>query len=327
MSFDWSGRPCLVTGGAGFGGSHLCQELLGRGARVWVLDRCRTRTSPLELLLLGDRVDYVAGDVRDLDLVALTLERLEIDTVFHLAAQPLVPVSHAFPLETLSANAMGTYVALEAARRSRCVKRFVFASSGAYYGTTSTDRAIAEDDAPLVSSNLYGPSKVAGDAAVRSYARVYGMKAAVCRFMNTYGPGDTNWSRLVPRAVKNLVLDAPYDFGDRDDGTTRLDFLYVGDMARAYVAVAEHVDACPGEAFNFGSGRPTSTREVALAASRVFDDRAREPLFSGKSPARPVVKYLDVTRAREVLGWEPATPLLSGLERTVDWYRANWDRL
>lgn len=327
MSFDWNGRPCLVTGAAGFGGAHLVDLLAGRGARVFALDRAFPRSAPLALLGHADRVEAVPGDIRDFDHVALTLERFEIDTVFHLAAQPLVPVSNTLPLETLSVNAMGTYSMLEAVRRSRCVKRFVFASSGAYYGTTSTDQAIREDDAPLVSGNIYGPSKVAGDAAVRSYAKVFGLKAGVCRFMNTYGPGDTNWSRLVPRAIRNLMLGDAYDFGDRDDGSAKLDFLYVGDMCRAYLSVAEQLDDCAGEAFNFGSGRPTSIREVALAVSRHFDDRTREPIFRGKAPAKPIFKFLDVTKAKETLGWEPSTTLDQGLARSIEWYRRSWDKL
>ncbi len=327
MRFAWDGRPCLVTGAAGFGGAHLCALLRGRGARVFALDRAFPRSAPLALLGHQEGVEEIPGDIRDLDLVALTLERFDIDTVFHLAAQPLVPVSNIHPLETLSVNAQGTYTMLEAARRSRSVKRFVFASSGAYYGTTSTDEALGEDDAPVVSGNIYGPSKVAGDAAVRSYARVYGMKSGVCRFMNTYGPGDTNWSRLVPRAIENLLTGDGYDFGDRDDGSAQLDFLFVGDMAKAYLAVAEKLDDCAGEAFNFGSGRPTSIREVAVTASRVFDDRTRMPVFRGKPSARPIRKFLDISKARSVLGWEPATNLEAGLERTIDWYRRSWEQL
>jgi CDP-glucose 4,6-dehydratase len=325
--FEWSGRPCLVTGAAGFGGAHLCEQLLTRGADVFALDRAFLPGSPLALLGHADRVQAITGDIRDLDLVALTLERFEIDTVFHLAAQPLVPVSNVLPFETLAVNALGTYSMLEAARRSKRAKRFVFASSGAYYGTTSTERPISEDDAPVVSANLYGPSKVAGDAAVRSYARVFGLKAGVCRFMNTYGPGDTNWSRLVPRAIRNLLRGDPYDFGDRDDGSTKLDFLYVSDMARAYISLAEHLDECAGEAFNFGSGRPTSVRDVALTVSRCFDDRAREPVFRGRPAARPIVKSLDIAKAQGVLGWEPTTTLDTGIERSIEWYRSRWEML
>lgn len=323
MSYAWDARPCLVTGGTGFGGSHLCSELLHRGAKVYVLDRVFPRNSYLELTGLASRVEYIQGDVRDLDLLRVTLERYEIDSIFHLAAQPLAPMSNVLPYETLSINALGTFAVLEAMRTTKSAKTLVFASSGAHYGATTTDKAIGEDDALCNAVNLYGPSKTAADVAVRSYANVFGMHAAVCRFMNTYGPGDTNFSRIVPRAVRSLLTGAAYDFGDRDDGSTRLDFLHIRDMTGAYISVAEHMDVAKGEAFNFGRGTPVSTGDVARVASRAFDGRDREPLFHGAPRAKPVVKYLDIRKAKQLLGWEPRTSLEDGLRETIDWYRTN----
>lgn len=321
MSSDWSGRACLVTGGAGFGGSHLCARLVDLGAKVYVVDRVFPRSSYLVLGGIESHVETITGDVRDLDLMRLTLERNEIDTVFHLAAQPIAPMSNVIPFETLSVNALGTYTVLEAVRSSSCAKRLVFASSGAYYGATTTDRPVNEDDAPAGATNLYGPSKVAGDVAVRAYAHVYGIKAATCRFMNTFGPGDTNFTRIVPRAVRNLIRDAPYDFGDRDDGNTRLDFLHIRDMANAYIKLGERLEAVSGEAFNFGRGHPTSTSELTRLTSRVFDGRDRTPIFAGPSRAKPVVKYLDIGKAKRLLDWEPAISLEDGISETIDWYR------
>lgn len=323
----WKGRPCLVTGGAGFGGSHLCARLVELGAEVHVLDRVLPRTSYLVLSGTDTRVNFIGGDIRDLDLMRLTLERQAIDTLFHLAAQPIAPMSNVLPMETLSVNALGTYSVLEAVRVSQSCRRLVFASSGAYYGTTTTDRPLAEDDAPLAANNIYAPSKVAGDAAVRAYAQVFKIKAAVCRFMNTYGPGDTNFSRVVPRAIRNLLRGEPYDFGDRDDGSTRLDYTHIRDMANAYLRVAEHLDDVSGEAFNFGQGRPTATRELTALISRVFDGRERTPRFGGAPRATPIVKYLDISKAKRVLDWQPTTSLEQGLLETADWYRRFIDRL
>ncbi|HLM76291.1 MAG TPA: NAD(P)-dependent oxidoreductase [Polyangiaceae bacterium] len=327
MKSSLAGKVCLVTGGAGFGGSHLAEQLLARGAKVVVLDRWLPRTSYLALAGLLPRVDFLQGDVRDLDLVRQTLERFDIDTVFHLAAQPLVPTSNALPFETLSVNAMGTYAVLEAIRGSTRTKRLVFASSGAYYGTTSGAEPIREDDAPLVATNIYAPSKAAADLAVRCYAKIYGLKAAVCRFMNTYGPGDTNFSRLVPRAAKNLIEGAELDFGDRDDGTTVLTYMHVRDMASAYIRMAEQLDAIAGEAFNFGGNKPLSTREMALLCARAFGGEAREPAFHGPRREVPLRKVLDTRKAKEALGWELETPLEEGLRETFAWYREFWDRL
>ncbi len=333
MSADWKGRPCLVTGGAGFGGSHLCEQLLRLGARVYVLDRLLPASSYLVLTGTHRKVEFIQGDIRDLALLQMTLERFQIDTVFHLAAQPIVPTSNVLPLETLSINTLGTAVVLEAVRtkslrdNGQRVRGLVLASSGAYYGTTTTDRPIAEEAPALEAANIYAPSKAAADLLVRCHVRVFGIKAAVCRFMNTYGPGDSNFSRIVPRAVKNLLTGGVYEFGDRDDGSTRLDFLYIRDMASAYIRAAENLDSISGEAFNFGSGNPTSTHNLACLVSRVFDNQVREPIFKGEAKAKPVIKSLDIRKAKERLGWQPTTPLQQGLSETLAWYRRYWERL
>lgn len=320
-SFSWQGRPCLVTGGFGFGGSHLCLELLARGASVLVFDRWRPLDSHLDRSGAGHRAHWVQGDIRDTDLLKLTLERFEIDTVFHIAAQPIVPIANIHPAETLSVNVQGTYSVLEAIRTGSPGRRLVFASSGAYYGTTTADSALDEEAPPLTATNIYAPSKVAADVAVRTYARVYGLLAGVCRFMNTYGPGDANFSRIVPRAARNLAQGSAYDFGDRDDGSTRLDFMHIRDMSGAYLSLAEHLEEVSGQAFNFGGGVPVSVREVARIASEKYDGIARDPIFRGRTPERPVVKYLDISKAAKLLGWTPTLGLEAGLEDAMAWYR------
>lgn len=325
MGIIWESRPCLVTGGAGFGGSHLCQQLLARNVKVYVLDRWLPRNSYLVLGGLVDRMEFIQGDICDMDLLKHTLERFEIDMVFHLAAQPIVPMSNIIPYETLKTNALGTYTVLESIRTVKCVKHLVFASSGAYYGTTTTDKPITEDEAPLSATNIYAPSKVAGDIAVRCYARIFGLKAAVCRFMNTYGPGDTN-VRIIPVAIKKLITQAPYDFGDRDDGTTILDYMHIRDMANAYIAVSENLDSVSGEAFNFSGGRPISTYHLTRLISRIFDGQEREPIFHGTPREKPAIKYLDTTKARNLLGWQPSITLEEGISETIQWYRSFRER-
>ncbi len=327
MSDFWRQRACLVTGGAGFGGSHLCELLLELGARVYVLDRWLPATSYLVLSGNAERVDYIQGDIRDRDLLAMTIERFQIRSLFHLAAQPIVPTSNLLPFETLSVNAMGTFCVLETVRGSSCVEELIVASSGAYYGTTSASEPLTEDDPPLVATNIYATSKVAADHAVRCYAAVYGLRTAVCRFMNTYGPGDTNFSRLVPRAIRNLLDGEPYEFGDRDDGSSRLDFLHIRDMCRAYIEVTEQLDKVRGEAINFASGMPTSTRELADMISRLFDDVEREPAFNGPSRQRPLSKQLAIRKAKARLNWQPQTSLEDGLRETIEWYRRFMDVL
>jgi CDP-glucose 4,6-dehydratase len=323
----WGGKRCLVTGGYGFGGSHLCEQLLERGARVYVLDRETPSNSYLVLAGLDNQVHYLYGDVRDIELIKISLERFEIDTIFHLAAQPIVPVNNSRPYESLSINVMGTYTVLEAMRSSTYTKTLVFASSGAFYGTTTQHEPITEDHPSLIAANIYTPSKVAGDIAVRCYAKTYGLKAAVCRFINTYGPGNTNFSTIVPTTIINLITGRPFDFGARDDGTSAFDYLNIRDMTRGYLSMAENIDLVAGEAFNFGGGNPISVKDLVKLISRLYDGREREPVFHGPKKTTPVFKCLDTSKARRVLGWQPSISLEDGLRETIDWYKKYWKKL
>ncbi|MFD6636831.1 NAD-dependent epimerase/dehydratase family protein [Micromonospora chalcea] len=313
----WAGRRVMVTGGCGFGGGHLVLRLVALGAEVGVFDRQPEQPG----VLCGDparaEVDVMRGDVRDQAAVVAALRRWRPEAVFHLAAQPLVPESIRTPADTLAVNAGGTYTLLEAVRRIDHGTAFVLASTGGYYGENHDDRPLHEEDPARAAANLYGASKIAADVAVQAYARTFGLPASVCRFMNTYGPGDRQTSRLVPHALRRLREGGPYDFGDRDDGTTRLDFLFVGDMVEGYLRVAERLAGNPGSCYNFGSGRPTAIRAVARMVSEAYDGVAREPLFRGPRRDRPIVKSLDVTRARTELGWVPTVSLADGLARTV----------
>lgn len=327
----WKGHRALVVGGAGFGGAHLCEQLLARGARVTVVDRMWPADSYLRLAAIDARVSLVPGDVCDAAATKLLVSRLEPETVFLLAAQPIVPISNALPLETAMVNVMGAYHVLEACRLSRWTRRLVFASSGAYYGATNATEAIPEDAPPLPAGNLYAPTKVAADIAVRSYAKLCGMQTTVCRWMNTYGPGDTNFSRIVPVSIRRLMR-GERPLIDGTDGSNVLELLHVRDMAEGYLAAAERLGeagAC-GEAFNFGSGAPLSLREALIELVRAWnavtgETVPEEPLITG--PRVNSVKYLDIRKARERLGWSPRTPLRAGLEETVAWYLAKRDAL
>jgi nucleoside-diphosphate-sugar epimerase len=306
----WSDRACLVTGGAGFGGSHLCEQLLDRKAKVYVLDQHVARNSYLRLSGNIDRVaDILQGDVRDLDLAVSILHRHEIDTVFHAAAQPIVPLSRTTPLYTLSVNVMGTAVLLEASRQAGSVKNFVFASSGGYYGTTWSRIPMGEEVTPLASRNIYATSKTAADVIVRSYFTTYGVNTVCCRFMNTYGPGDTQFSRIIPTAIKHLILGNSFEFSDR------------------FIAAAENLETVKGQAVNFGSGESVSSREIAVLISRLFDGKTREPMFPMPTGTDSPAKSLDISKARDLLQWTPKVSLEDGLRETIEWYRRNWHHI
>ena len=330
MNSDWRERVCLVTGGAGFIGAHLCENLLTAGARVVVLDRHRPRRSYFILQGLNDRVDFIFGDVREMQAVRWALEKHAVDTIFHLAAQPLIPLGNVIPFETLSVNALGTYAVLEAARQTAGIEAFVYASSGAYYGETVADAALVEDAPPLAAANVYAPSVVAADTAVRAYAKTYHLPTLACRFLNVYGAGDLNFSRLVPRAIRNLMMNVPYSFGERDNGQAKLEFSDVRDLVRGLVRAAEALHTChsiKGEAINLGSGYPISLQALTRLISQCYDGQKREPCFCGEPLSQSPIRYLDICKAERLLAWQPNVELQEGLTETLAWYQRFWPQL
>jgi CDP-glucose 4,6-dehydratase len=298
--------------------------LVQHSARIIVLDQHTLRP---RVATVDTEADIVAcqGDIRDFELVRNLLVQHDVQLVFHLAAQPLIPVAHQQPADTLATNVLGTWTVLEAVRASGRDIGVIFASSGAYYGATALDTPIPETAAPNVITNVYAASKIAADVTVQAYARAFGLKTATCRFMNTYGPGDDNVSRIIPRAIRLLLSNEAYDFGDREDGTSRLSYLHVRDMAAAYLAVASRLDAVAGEVFNFGTSELLETRAIVELVSRLFDGVSREPRFAG--PHRGVAKRLDFSKAERNLEWRPRIDLATGLAETIAWYRTQWSTL
>jgi len=319
--FDWASQKVLITGAAGFCGAHLCEVLLAKGARVVGFDSHPPDNQPSAL-------QVEKGDLLDLPALCATLERGAFHVVFHLAAQPIVSLSIERPIETMQANIVGAYNVCEAIRLAPDPPKLVFASSGAYYGATNATHPIGEDEAALAASNIYAPTKAAADLAVRCYARVYGLRAASCRWMNTYGPGDTNWSRVVPATFARAREGKPGLIA-ATDGTNVLEMLSVRDMIEAYLRVAEHLDKADvkGEAFNFGGGKPLVLRELVARVTRAWNEATGadvpiEPEIRG--PKVESVKYLDISKAKRVLNWEPQIDLDEGLRDAARWYARFW---
>ena len=308
----------LVTGGRGFAGSWLVRALLEAGVEVSSLDRDSAAPTGLDLLGVAGDADDVTGDLRDGELVRGLLRERSIDCVFHLAAQPIVGDANASPVPTFEANIQGTWVLLEAARETG-VGRVVVASSDKAYGPH--ERLPYTEESALQPVFPYDVSKAATDMIARSYWHTYGLPVAVTRFANLYGGGDRNFSRLIPETV-TAVLDGRSPV-IRSDGSHERDFLYVEDAASAYVAVAEALESgdIGGEAFNAGWGRPHPVREVVELVCELGPGEV-EPDYRGNgNPSGEIDRqYLDSTKIRERIGWEPRVELREGLSRTLEWY-------
>ena len=312
----------LVTGAHGFVGSWLCERLLDQGERVVALRRDFRPDSRFVTAGLERRCVLAMADLTDYASLLRILGEHEIRTVFHLAAQAIVRRAGRGPLATWDSNVRGTYTLLEACRAGGDpVERIVVASSDKAYG--DHDRLPYREDFDLRPRHPYEVSKACADLIARSYAVSFDLPVAVTRLANVYGPGDLNWSRLVPETARALAE------GRRpvihSDGTPERDYLYVEDAVDAYLAVAASLDLpeLRGRAWNAGWGAPVSVRELV---TRLIEISGREVEADVRGEGKPQGEidrqFLDATAIREELGWAPAWELDRGLAATWDWYRA-----
>jgi CDP-glucose 4,6-dehydratase len=315
----WRFRKVAVTGGTGFLGSHLVAQLCDLEADVVVVVRDDVPLGPVHERWWS-KVTRVHGDVRDQNLMERVLGESEVETVFHLAAQTQVGVAQLNPISSLESNIRGTWTLLEAVRRSPSVRQTVVASSDKAYGTQPV--LPYTEAMPLAARHPYDVSKAAGDMIATSYAHSFGVVVAITRCGNLYGPGDTNWERLFPGVIRQLLEDRRPII--RSDGTLIRDYLYVEDAAGCYLQLAEALAGRPelaGEAFNFAAERPLSVLEVVeLMQASVGTSLA--PDIRATASGEISHQYLSAEKARTVLGWEPTYTFEDGIDRTVAWYRA-----
>ncbi len=316
----FQGRRVLVSGATGLLGHRLVAALLGHGAHVVALVRDwnpqRTLISSREIA----RTTVVSGRVEQPGLVERAITQHEIDTVFHLGAQTLVGTALRDPVGTFEANIRGTYLLLDACRRQRDhVARIVVASSDKAYGTVAQLPYVEET--PLAGRHPYDVSKSCTDLLAQAYAETYGLPVAVARCGNLYGPGDLNWSRLVPGTIRSLLAGERPVL--RSDGTYRRDYVFVEDAVSAYLTLAERA-ADPqvrGRGFNFGPGRSHTVIEVVDSLRRLLRAEALAPIILATAAAEIRDQHLSIESARAVLGWESRHTLDDGLARTIPWYR------
>ncbi len=319
MSF-WTNRNVFVTGATGFVGAHITRLLVEQGARVVCLQRDAVRANALDLFDLRRRCTVIQGTLEDYTLMERILNEYEIEAVFHLGAQAIVGAANRSPLSTFETNIRGTYFLLEACRVTRSVKRVVVASSDKAYGTHE-NLPYTEDNA-LNGLFPYDASKVCTDVLSRSYAHAYGVPVAVTRFANVYGPGDMNLSRIVPGTILSVLKDeAPII---RSDGTPIREFVYVDDVARGYLLLAEKIEEAGGEAFNFGTGEQVQMLDLVNRIIRLAgkaETLQPKVMLQSKIVGEIDAQYLSAAKVESRFGWKAEISLNEGLQRTIDWYR------
>ena len=310
------GSRCLVTGGAGFIGSHITEALLAQGARVRVLDNFSTGFRHNLAPFLGDHLQVVEGDASDADVAVKAVEG--VDYVFHQAAMASVPRSIRQPDLCHAWCATSTVQLLHAAARGK-VRRFVLASTSAAYGDSPfVSKRESDPTAPL---SPYAAAKLAAEAYCQAFVQSFELETVVLRYFNVFGPRQdpqSEYSAVIPRFVSMILSGSrPVIYGD---GEQSRDFVFVGDVAKANLLAAT-VPGVAGGTFNVGRGERTTLLEL-LTRLREILGQDIEPIHEPARVGDVRDSLADISQARSRLGFEPEVSIADGLARSVDYYRS-----
>lgn len=304
----------LVTGGAGFIGSHIAEALVKRGDRVRVLDSLITGKRE-NLAHLSGKVEFIEGDIRNYEQTRAAVEGVHV--VFHEAAIPSVPRSVAEPVLNHDANVNGTFNVLLAARDAG-VKRVVYAASSSAYGETE----VLPKQEQMLPTPLspYAAAKLFGEYYCQVFTRVYGLETACLRYFNVFGPRQdpsSPYSGVISKFVTVLLQgQTPLIFGD---GEQSRDFTFVDNVVDANLRAAEAPGAV-GQVMNLGIGQRITLNALLAELQKILGTNL-PPRYEAPRTGDVRHSLADITAARELLGYEPKVMLPEGLQRTVEWYR------
>jgi len=303
----------LVTGGAGFIGSHLAEELVQRGHQVRVVDDFSTGKKK-NIASFLDKIELIEGDIRDIEVCRRAAKGM--DFVLHQAALTSVPYSIENPLLTNEINIKGT-LNLLLASRDATVQRYVFASSAAVYG----DDPYLPKKEEVVGASLspYALSKRVGEMLCQLFTRTFGLSTVCLRYFNIFGPRQdpaSQYASVIPLFISRMLKnEKPVIFGD---GEQTRDFLFVSNVVEANM-LAVKADSSEGEVFNIGYGEETSINELTRKINEILKMNIR-PAYDEPRPGDIKGSFADISRARKMLKYEPAVDFSEGLKRTIRWY-------
>jgi CDP-glucose 4,6-dehydratase len=315
----WKNKRVLVTGFEGFLGTHLTKTLIACGAKVVGLDIKTLRKDTIFSAQDYKKIIVYKGSVTNRKLVNEILHKHAINFIFHLAAEAIVGRSQEDPLLAFESNITGSWEVLDACRKNPGVQAMVLASSDKAYGSHKT--LPYRENAPLLADYPYDVSKSCADLIARTYAHTYGLPVAITRCGNIYGPGDFNFSRLIPDALRCLVKERA--LAVRSDGKFVRDYIYVGDVVDGYLRIAELLrrKQLSGQAFNLSNESPLTVIQLLQTLNRL-NLRVKPLNYRILNAAKYEIRrqYLSSAKARQVLGWKPAYGLNEGLKITAQWY-------
>lgn len=327
----WRGKNIFITGINGFIGGNLAKLLISHGANVFGLLRNPKKRTLLFYEDISKEAVLIEGDLCDKELISRIISEEQIDTIFHLAAQVEVGVGLDNPYLTFETNVRGTYTVLEATRLyPKNIKSVVVASSDKAYGSYDIDMMPYKEDYPLIPKYPYDTSKACADLIAKSYANdLYKLPIVVTRFSNIFGPGQLNFSAIVPDGIRSAMKIS--EFIPRSDGSAIRDFIYVEDVCDLYLKIAQNIalennESIYGEVFNAGTNNPISMKDVI---SRIFESFNNQKdldkilkLMEGKVTKGEIdTQYMDYEKVNNYFGWSPTHNFEEGLEKTISWFK------
>ena len=306
----------LVTGGAGFVGSHLCEKYVNEGHIVLSLDNfLNGNLANVRPLLDRKNFKLIKGDIRDFSL----LEKIsrDLDVIFHLAAQIHVDRSYVEPKLTYDINVMGTQNVLEIARLQD-VKKVIHASTSEVYG--SAQYFPIDENHPLNAPHPYGASKIAADRMCNAYVMTYGMNISIPRFFNIFGPRqrDVGYGGVISIFTRRVLNNIPPII--RGNGLQTRDYTYVEDVVRAFDLILNHDSRL--DPINFGSGKEVSILNLAELIIELLGKKGKmKPAFAEPRIGEVERLIADASKAKKILGWTPKYSLRDGLKAFIEWYK------
>jgi len=313
----WRNRKVLITGHEGFLGSNLTKTLLSCGADIVGIDKVKDRPDSM-LIGLRSRIICIKGDISNLRLVKSLVDKYEPQIIFHLAAEAIIGEANKNPIKTFKSNIEGTWNILEASRDKKFIEAIVVASSDKAYGSHKV--LPYRENASLKGNHPYDASKSCADLICYTYWNTYKVPVCVTRCGNIYGPGDFNFSRVIPDAIRCALKDK--QFMIRSDGKFTRDYVYVKDIINGYILLVEKLKRLKleGEAFNFSDENPVTVIEIV---KKIYSLICKKPDYKILNQAKHEIKnqYLSAKKAKQVLSWAPEHNLRDGLAETIDWYR------
>lgn len=315
----WQDRRVFITGATGFIGGWLVQSLLKREADIIVLLRDWLPQSLLFQNGLYNKVTIIRGDLNDIKKLKRILVEYEIQSVFHLAAQTIVPIANKNPLSTFESNIAGTWNLLEACRLSKTLDSIMVASSDKAYG--EAPNLPYKETMALNAIYPYDVSKACADRIAFCYAKTFNLPIAITRCGNFFGGGDFNWNRLIPSTIRSIIRG--FSPVIRSDGSLIRDYIYVEDAISAYLTLCEALSKdqfLSGEAFNFSNEMQYTVIDLVNHILGAMDSDLT-PIILGENNGEISAQYLDSSKAYECLAWRPRFTLIEGLKRTIDWYQ------